>query len=212
MLTFDAASHTYRWEGQLVPNVTRVLAPWCDYSHIPAEVLARAQHQGVAVHKMVEEHCKGLAHRFTWPDWMAGHINAWHRFVEETGFQCWFSEHKIFHKKLRYAGTPDLIGELPKLRDVKGPANIDVKRSFYAGPIIGLQTAAYTEAHNSDAPKDLKVPTANRFALRLDADGTYRLQRYAGEDDWVDFVAALRQHRFREKHYGSRTGESRAGA
>jgi hypothetical protein len=200
VLTFDEKAHRYFWHGQPVPNVTRVLAPWTDYSHIPPATLERAQQEGKAVHFYVEQDCIGLAHKFGWPDWMAGHIKAWGRFKEETSFQCWFAERKLYNRKMGYAGTADLFGELPSV----GPVCIDVKRSFYAGPIIGLQTAAYTDSHNGDAPKDMRVPSENRFALRLDADGKYRLQRFPDPDDWMDFVAALRQHRFREKHYVSR--------
>lgn len=201
MLSFDEPSHTYRWNGRVVPSVTQVLAPWCDFSHIPPAVLERARQQGVAIHKMVELLCKGLP--FGMPEWMSGHRTAFDRFLEETGFECLAAEQPLYHP-MGYAGTPDLFGWLHKARGVNGLANIDVKRSFYGGPIIGLQTAGYTAAWNETAPRDMQVRDVNRYALRLDADGKYRLQRYPDPDDWVDFLAALRQHRFREKHYANR--------
>lgn len=202
MLSFDEPSHTYRWNERVVPSVTQALAPWCDFSHIPPAVLERARQQGVAIHKMVELLCNGLP--FAMPDWMHGHREAFNRFLDDTGFECWAAERRLYHP-IGYAGTADLFGLMPKLgRKVSGPVNIDVKRSFYGGPIIGLQTAGYSRAWNAEAPKDMQVPEANRYALRLDADGKYRLQRYPDPDDWIDFLAALRQHHFREKHYGNR--------
>lgn len=210
MLTFDEPTHVYRWHGRIVPSVTQVLGPWCDFSHIPPDTLERARQQGIAIHKMVEAICQGLEHRMRIPEWMLGHRAAFYRFVEESGFECWAAEKKLYHP-MGYAGTADLFGLMPKLKNVNGAANIDVKRSFYGGPIIGLQTAGYSDAWNKEAPKDMRVPDTNRFALRLDADGKYRLQRYPDPDDRVDFLAALRQHRFREKHYGSRTRDSSAG-
>lgn len=208
LLTFDEPRHIYHFSGRLVPSVTQVIAPWCDFSMIPPDVLEKARQEGQAIHKMVELICKGLA--FDMPEWMRGHRLAFDRFVEDTGFECWAAEKRLYHE-IGYAGTADLFGMLPKLRNVLGPANLDIKRSFYGGPTIGLQLAAYSRAWNEEAPKDMAIPDANRFALRLDADGKYRLQRFPGPDDWVDFLAALRQHKFKERHYGSRTRDSSTG-
>lgn len=201
-LTFDEGPHRYYWNGRPVPNVTSIIAPWTDWSLIPPERLEAARQRGKARHKMVEVDCLGLEHEYTWPEWIAGARMAWERFKDDTGFICWTPEKKLYHRVYGYAGTADLFGELPKLgKKVNGPANIDVKGSEYAGPAIGLQLGAYTQAWNEDAPKDLRIPMANRFALILGDDGKYRLSRYPDPEDWIDFLAALRQHRFRERHY-----------
>lgn len=210
MLTFDEAAHQYFWEGRPVPNVTRIIGHLSNYSHIPEAVLERARQEGVAVHLMAELHFAGkldLAALYSDPAqaWLVPHYEALLKFIDESGFECWAAEKKMYHTTLGYAGTPDLIGIATKLRDIRGPSNFDIKRSFLGGPAIGLQTAGYTRIWNdTDAKKakDLRIPYSNRFALQLRKDGTYRIQRYEDADDFVAFLACLQQHQWRERHYG----------
>lgn len=201
MLTFDEVLHEYRWNGERVPNVTSVIGHLTDYSRIPAEALERARQEGQAVHKMVDAACKGTL--VDLPAWMYGHFDAWMRFVADTGFECIHSEHRVYHHSQRYAGTLDLAGTLPRLKTSKKPAVIDVKRSFYGGPAIGLQTAGYKDAWNSDKGRPTKLH--ERYALRLDADGKYRLKRFDDDpnhiEDSLAFLACLQQYRWRAKHY-----------
>lgn len=202
MLTFDPAAHEYRWEGAVVPHVTGIIAPLTNYDRIPRDALERARQQGQAVHKMVELHMENDLDEAKLPAWMTGHYAALLRFIDETGFTCWASERYVFHERLGYAGTLDLAGLLPKVRTSKKAAIIDVKRSFYAGPAIGLQTAGYADAWNTEAPAASKVH--ERYALRLDANGTYRLEPFEDRDDHAAFLACLQQLRWKEKHYGPR--------
>lgn len=198
MLTFDEAAHAYFWDGKPVPNVTRIIAPLTDYSRIPPDKLAEAQRQGKHVHAMVEADCKGTL--VDLPEWMVGHFNAWSRFKDETGFECWNSEKRVYHRKMGYAGTLDLEGLLPKYKKSRAPAVLDVKRSFYAGPAIGLQTFGYLDARNTEVPKDQRLQ--ERYALQLRPDGTYRLEPYTDRDDQAAFMACLQQLRWKGKHYG----------
>lgn len=208
MLTFDEATHVYRWNGQPVPNVTRVLAPLTDYSRIPEDVLARAQLEGKAIHRMVELYMKGALdladmHSDESKQWMLPRLTALERFIDETGFVCLEAERPIYNHRLGYAGTPDLIGGMPSVKRLRGRlAVVDVKRSFFAGPAIGLQTAAYARAWNDTNARTAWVPEANRFALQLRADGTYRLESFEDGDDFAAFLALLTTHRWKEKHYG----------
>ena len=198
MLTFDPEKHVYHWEGKRVPNVTSVLAPLSDFSFIKPEVLENARLEGQAVHFMAEHDCKGDLDVEGLPEWMAGCYQAWCKFKEDTGFECMDSERRIYHPVYEYAGTPDLAGIMPKLPKVKDPVLIDIKRSFYGGPVIGLQTAAYQEARNKEVPKDLR--TKKRFALRLDKDGKYRLQPFEDPADFSVFLACLTMYRWRNQH------------
>lgn len=211
MLTFDEPTHTYRWNGQPVPNVTRLLAPLTDYSRIPADVLERAQQEGKAIHKMVELHMTGMLdlaalHSDESQAWLLPRFEALEKFIDETGFVCYAAEHPLYSKQLRYAGTPDLIGRMSHIGKTRRRAVlVDVKRSFFAGPVIGLQTAAYTQVWNeteAKGEKDLLVPNQNRFALQLRADGTYRLEPFDDGGDFAAFLALLTVHYWKENHYG----------
>lgn len=201
-LTFDQAAHVYYWHGRPVPNVTRIIAPLTDYSRIPPDVLERARQEGMAIHRMVELDCKDDLDLEALPAWMRPHHEAWCRFKAEAGFEPIAVEQPMYHPTLGYAGTPDLIGRAPRLKGVKGPLLIDVKRSFFAGPAIGLQTAAYTVLWNDTEGQTAgRVPTNNRFGLQLRDDGSYRLEHYADDEDFVAFLACLQQYRWRAKHY-----------
>lgn len=202
MLTFDETAHVYYWHGKPRPNVTRIIAPLTDYSMIPAARLERARQQGVAVHRMVELDCKNDLDVATLPEWLRPYLAAWHRFKDETGFECWDAERRFYNERLGYAGTLDLAGILHKLPKIRDGAIIDVKRSLFGGPAIGLQTVAYEDGRNALVPKDLR--TRYRFALILNADGSYRLPEYNDPDDRAAFLACLQQTRWKEKHYGNR--------
>ena len=200
MLTFDEAAHIYRWHGAVVPNVTRVIGHLTDYSHIPPDVLRRAQEEGKAVHKMVELDCLGILGVV--PEWMRPHLEAWRKFLTETGFEPLLSEHKAYHQALQYAGTLDLFGEFTKLK-VKGAALLDVKRSFLGGPTIGLQLSGYELMLRADKA----IPRVNfRAALRLCNDGKYAMKPYEDRDDEAAFLACLQQYRWKQKHYPTKEG------
>lgn len=209
MLTFDEQSHTYFWNGRVVPNVTKIISHLTSYDHIPADRLEVARQQGVAVHRMAELHFKGtldLAALYSEEAqaWLIPHYEALMRFIDESGFEVWAAERRMYHPSLGYAGTPDLVGLAPRLKSIKGPGLFDIKRSFFGGPAIGLQTVAYTRIWNdveAKKQKDLRIPDGHRFALQLRNDGSYRLNQYEDTDDQVAFLACLQQHHWRTKHY-----------
>lgn len=209
MLTFNAAEHRYFWNGEPVPNVTRIIAPLIDLSMIPVDTLERARQEGVEIHRMANLHFEGrlnvdAMHQTEKQRWLVPHYKALLQFEAETGFECWQSEKLLYHHGLRFAGTTDNIGLLTHLKDVKGPAVIDVKRSLYGGPATGLQLAAYRKGWNDGDGKsrDLKIPETNRFALELRKNGAYRLTRFDDPDDEVAFISCLHQLRWKERKYG----------
>lgn len=197
MLTFEPTAHVYRWNGKPVPNVTRVISPLTNYDRIPREALERAKEQGIAVHRMVELDLRGDL-KLPVPLWMHGIYTAWKRFQEETGLEVWASEFRMYHEGLGYAGTLDFAGVMHKLKRAK-PACIDVKRSFYAGPAIGLQDAAYCRSWNAQRGVDRLV---DRFAVIFNPNGIYQLRQFSDPEDDVAFLACLQQLRWKEKNYG----------
>lgn len=187
MLEFRAADHTYWHSGVLVPGVTTILKPLTDYSMIPPHKLEIARQKGVAVHKMVELYCKDDLNEETLPEWMLPVLEQWKKFATESGFEMVASEQRVYCRKHGYAGTFDLFGTM------RGkPALIDIKRSFLAGGVIGLQLAAYLKAH-TDQPAD-------RYALKLNENGPYRLEPYTDQKDFSEFMACLAFYRVKEKH------------
>lgn len=190
MLTFDEPSHTYYWNGKIVPNVTRVLGPLTDYSMVKPDVLEVARQKGVAVHRMVELWAKDDLNADTLPEWMRPVLVQWLKFVDDTSLKVIASEKKVWHPIFKYAGTFDLR---VTRRGAPGHGLIDIKRSFLAGASIGLQTAAYAEAENA-AGYTRETRIQWRGALKLREDGAYRYQPFGATDDFSMFTVALKHY------------------
>ncbi len=183
-LTFDEPTHTYRFKGEPVPNVTSILAPWADFSKVPRDLLERKRQIGTAVHKAIElDLADNLDYDQIDPVW-AGYFGGWLNFKAQSGFVMEASEQKVFHKTLRYAGTLDLLGTLPKA----GESLIDTKCCAILPRTAGPQTAAYRDAIGS--------PKLRRFALQLSADGSYKLVPLDDLNDLAVFKAALTIHNY----------------
>lgn len=197
MLTFDEAAHRYEWNGKVVPSVTQLLAPLSDFSRIDPAVLENARQQGVAVHKLVELDTQGDLDLASLPEWMIGYHGAWAKFCADTGFVAIGSEQRVYDRAFGYAGTLDLVGTMHKGKHAPDRAIVDVKRSFLAGPSIGLQTAAYLNAWNVEHPKQ---KAKYRFALQLRADGSYRLQPFEDPADFGVFLSLLTLHKYKARN------------
>lgn len=197
MLTFNEALHEYRWNGAKVPHVTGVLKGLVDYSMIPAEKLERARQEGTYIHRMIELDCAGDLDVEALEEWAKPAYKAWRDFCAASGFAVILSEWKGYHPGIGVAGTLDLMCELPLLKGWKGIALLDVKRSLYGGPVIGLQTAGYKGI--VDADKAMPKP-AHRGALRIGKDGKFRLVRYNDPTDFSTFLSLLNVKRWKEKN------------
>lgn len=187
-LAFDEATHTYRWRGAIVPSVTQVLRPLIDLSGIPPAVLEAKRDLGTRVHAACQFDAEGDLDEATVEDDVAPYLEAWRRFIAESGAEILSSERRVFNPLYGYAGTLDL--EL----DINGGRWIvDIKTSIATPLSTGPQTAAYAAARNE--------PSRRRAALRLRPDGTYRFDQLQAPDDWSVFLACLTLHRYyRESH------------
>ncbi|MGH8908306.1 MAG: hypothetical protein ACRD0K_17805 [Egibacteraceae bacterium] len=203
-MVFDEATHTYRVNDVIVPSVTQVLGPLTDYSMIPKDSLERARQEGNAIHKMVDLDVKGHLDVAALPDWLQPRYEAWLKFCSATGFAPRRSEERRYSNRLGVAGTPDLDGTCRGLGFKTGRLIlIDVKRSFYAGRVIGLQTAGYQYLIEEEEPT---VRVVERAALMLNADGTFKYETSANADsklfsplDRTVFLAAVAMWKWRNK-------------
>lgn len=197
MLTFDAEKHEYRWAGVRVPSVTQVLAPLVDLSRIPADALEVARQKGIAIHRTVELDCAGQLDEEALPEWLVPVLANWRRFVADTGFAPVCSEHRVYHRLYGYGGTLDLFGEM---RHAACYSFVDVKRSFLAGQVTGVQLAAYQEAYISGDRDSQRVKRAKRHALRLNENAPYHLEEFTDKAQFQDFLTLLSYHRTKEKY------------
>ncbi|TAM15932.1 MAG: hypothetical protein EPN65_16595 [Pandoraea sp.] len=202
MFTFDPKSHTYRIDGKEIPSVTSVLSPMIDYSMVPRDTLERARRLGQAVHRMTELYDLDDLDMDDLADELKPYLTAWIKFRAETGFVPETIEKQMHHPSLRYAGTPDRSGLIKGRRAV-----IDIKKMATLGPVIGLQLAAYKEMFEKGG-----TPIAERYALGLRPDGTYRLTPYTDPGDWPAFLALLTLRNWRAKHGYETAGEPASAA
>jgi hypothetical protein len=198
VLSFDELSHEYRWNGVRVPNVTSVLKPLSDYSNISPAVLENAREEGVQIHKMIELDLKGDLDIESLPEWIEPYWRAWHQFKVHSGLRLIASEHRMCHPSLQYAGTCDIVASMPKFKNLnQNFCVIDIKRSLFGGPVIGLQLAAYADLWNAQKPTQR---IKHRFAFQPRKDGTYRLEEFSDPADLMTFQALLVVHKWRLKN------------
>lgn len=188
-LEFDSSAHTYRYEGRWVPNVTLVTDSLSSYAGVPPDVLKRKAEIGDAVHFATELYDEDDLDFTTLPEEIAGYVNGWVKFRDETGWVTELSEHRVFSKKYQYAGTLDCIGRFTKLRHIRSRHTVvlDKKTTYDYLPSFGPQIAAYQQAWNeSNTPK-----ATRRVAVRLKPDGTYEMYECDDPTDWSVYLSAL---------------------
>lgn len=177
-LTFDEASHTYRFNGNVVPGVTSILSPLTDFSRVPPHVLEAASNFGKAVHLACELDDLHMLDEDQLDPALVPYLKAWRKFSADYEVQWEQIEEPVYHATLRYAGTPDRFG-LVKAR----PAVVDIKSTAELYPSVGPQLSAYAHA--------LTHPYADRIAVQLKADGTYVAKTYANPTDFPVFASLL---------------------
>lgn len=177
-LTFDADTHTYRFDGVVVPGVTTILKPLTDFSAVPPHVLDAASAFGTAVHLACELDDVGTLDEDQLDPALAPYLDAWRKFSAEHAVQWDQIEQRVYHPTMRYAGTLDRFGRVDGDLTV-----VDIKSSVQLYPSVGPQLAAYANA--------LMHPYAKRMAVQLKADGTYVAKPYTDPSDWPMFASLL---------------------
>lgn len=190
-LEFDKEAHTYTLGGVRVPSVTQVLAPLNDYSMVPPDVLERARVFGQHVHEACDLFNRDELDWSSLDVALVPYVEAWKKFIDDSGAVVIASECRVYHKTLGYAGSPDVV-----LAWGKRIALPDIKATAIVPPTVGPQTAAYAKAYQS--MHGGREPA--RYCIHLREDGTYRSHPRTDPADWSLFVSALNCHKFREKH------------
>jgi hypothetical protein len=101
----------------------------------------------------------------------------------------------VYSKKLRFAGTPDLLGT--RIWDSADPDELlDTKCVWSMDPVTAIQTAGYSIA----AAESLGIKVKKRAGVQLLRDGTYKTYSYNEQNDEYVFRSLLNIHAWKELH------------
>lgn len=186
-LEFDEATHTYRLDGVRAPSVTQVLDPYSGLEHVDPAVLKAAAEFGNHVHLACHYFNEGTLNRAALDPPLVPYVNAWERFLNETGAVVIASECRVFSRRHGFAGTLDS-------RVAWGRRNrlIDIKSTTGVPRTVGPQTAGYAEAWHEMTGERMR----DRYCIQLRGDGTYRSHKLEDPRDWEIFKACLVVHQW----------------
>ena len=173
------------------PRVTHVLADiglGPDLSMVPADTLARAQARGTAVHALIEAAAYGyLDDAAVDPD-LAPYLDAYRKFIAESGADHIRSEFEVAHPVYRYIGHPDGLYWIVRRRTL-----VDFKTGASDG--ASYQLAAYKLAWDAANPTE---PIAAAAVVQLRRDGAYALHEVelpAAENVWLSAITVYHAKR-----------------
>lgn len=113
-----------------------------------------------------------------------GYGTAWEAFLRDTAAKVLHSELVLGSTVYGYAGRVD------RLLVVGGCVVADIKTSANPAPWWGLQLEGYRRLAEEELGKDWR--RAERWTVRLTAAGNYRVEKWTGADDVLDWCAAVR--------------------
>lgn len=190
-LQFDEPAHVYKLGGDVVPSVTEILRPLMDFSRVPAEVLEYKRSLGKAVHKCIELWERQDLDLDTVDPEALPYFEGWMKFKQESGFRAMVIEQPIASRKLRVAGTPDVLGTREETLDEL----LDVKCTYAMDPATAIQTAGYDLIL-----EETGIRIKKRGAVQLKPDGTYRFHSFKDRMDRTVFLSCLNIANFLRNH------------
>lgn len=190
-LDFDRDAHIYRLNGRIVPSVTGVLRRYEDWSMVPPNVLEAARIFGSHVHQACDLFNRDALDWASLDPEIVPYVEAWKKFLDESGAVVIASEQPVAHEQLGYAGTPDVVLAWDNFVVIP-----DIKATAIVPRTVGVQTAGYAKAYQS--MHGGREP--GRRCIHLQA-GQYRVHARKSPVDWSLFVSALNWHKFLEQHH-----------
>jgi hypothetical protein len=190
-LEFEPEAHVYKVDGRVLPSVTGIISSLQDFRYVAPDVLHAAAEFGTAVHKLCELHDQDNLDMRSVSPALLPYLDAWKRFLSETGAVVLEVEKQYHHKMMGYAGTLDRVLLIKKKKVVT-----DIKSVSRLSPAVGVQLAAYQNLLSANSA----YVCNDRAAVQLRDDGTYRYQPYTDPTDWPVFVSLLTLHTWKKKY------------
>lgn len=162
---FQEEGHIFRWGGQIVPSITKILSDsgLFEFNFCTQEGLER----GSRVHKATEMFDRGTLDWNSVDESEIGYVQAYEKFILDTGFKPEIIEEKLYSPTFGFAGIPDRAGKLNGRNVI-----VEIKTGVENRRYERLQTAAQyillTENYT-----DYKI--SSRIALHIKNDGSYSI-------------------------------------
>lgn len=182
-LTRNEEEHVYRFKGNVVPGITRLMEPIHSYDGVPEWILERKAALGSDVHYATELYDLGTLDEGSLAPVYVPYVEAWKKFRREHCGRIHAIEPKLYHAGHGYAGQPDRCMQIDTDYDV-----LEIKTTAHLFNAVGVQLMAQRHLLAQSLPA---VTTGKRIAIQLKADGTYRLREYKDPHDWPTFIALL---------------------
>lgn len=201
MLTFDELSHTYKWNGSIVPGVTTILADFIKVeiageryhvgrnsgAVIRSDVMEAAATKGTDIHAGCSIIIQGGV------DWSAldgayvGPLREFEKWLSDWKPQVMFTECPFYSERYGYAGTIDIIAMIRNKL-----CFIDIKTG--ESDSVGPQLAAY---QNGWCEQEKYRPSTERWVLKIPKNGDpYKFAKLDGTLDFDYFKACLFVHNY----------------
>jgi hypothetical protein len=197
MLTFDESTHTYYWNNNPVPSVTKIINEFLQvtingsqyhinrYSGvvIPSYLMEEGAAKGKDLHYGAELILKG---GIDWnaldPDYVPP-LRQFEKFLSDFDIRPLYTEYRFYHPKMKFCGTIDLLAVINGVISI-----VDFKTGIESFT-VGLQTSAYREGYCSQEKYLGKI---DRYVLYLPKDGSsYKFKRLNDESDLNKFKACM---------------------
>jgi hypothetical protein len=190
-LEFDAATHTYRLNGVLLPSVTEVLRPLETFAHVPPDALEWARGRGSAVHEAMALLARDDLDWTSVDTDFAPFVRGGARFLTDSGVTVIGSELRVYSERLRCAGTLDLA-VVWRERD----ALLDFKATAQIPATVGPQTAGYEFLYREQYGIKKRL---QRYCVHLQPE-TYRVIPLEDSRDESIFLSALNLYHWSQQH------------
>lgn len=186
-LTFDETTHGYYLGGVKLPSVTQIMRPLYDFSQVNPDVLKRAGEFGTAVHKTIELYLADDLDDEGLDENLRGPLQAFKSWQRAYGYQGLEVERRMASKRMKYAGTADLI--------LDGYAIIDIKTRPFSLLTDPVQLVAYEKLWLEWGGKRSSY---EHRVLELKQDGTFVYTRANQKQAWPLFQMLLDRHKMDE--------------
>lgn len=187
MLTFNEKDHKYFWNGQPVPGVNEILTELNMQEGWGSEAdLLR----GTWVHQACQYYDEGTLDQWEFDPVILGYLEGWKKFRVEQCPRPPVMIEKMMYTSYGFAGRVDrLIGHIV----------VDIKTGE-PGWIAGLKLAAYQiliegTIWGSERPNPGSI---KRCAVKLNADGTYKLYWYTNRKDKDLFLSCVSLYHYKK--------------